>query len=101
MEELEPADRAQCQALRPNLTWSAFNLGPAGEHPETGEKRGGSRQADRLWRCRQPPVCVVEEREPDEHGRKGEMSLCADCFIHLCLQAPDKAVLKEDLRETA
>jgi hypothetical protein len=97
--QLEPADRAQCQALRPNKSWSPFNLGPANVNPTTGEKTGGSRRDDRRWRCRVPPVCIVEEIEPDEHGRRGEMSLCGDCFVQLCLQDPGRAQLKEDLRK--
>jgi hypothetical protein len=98
--ELEPADRARCQALRPNKSWSPFNLGPASVR-ENGEKVGGSRQVDRLWRCTTQPVCIVEEREADADGVKGQMSLCADCFVQLFLQDPNKAVLVEDLREKA
>lgn len=98
MEELESPDRTQCQADRPNKTWSAFNLGPAHVDAKTGEKRGGSRMNDRLWRCREVPVCIVEEREGDEFGIKGQMSLCGDCFIQLFFQDPNKAILKEDLR---
>jgi len=100
MDLLEPADRARCQCDRPNKTWSPFNLGPADVRP-SGEKVGGSRRVDRHWRCNLPPVCIVEEIEPDEHGRRGEMSLCADCFIQLCLADPSRARLKEDLRVTA
>lgn len=92
-----PPDRSQCQALRPNLTWSPFNLGPADEDPQTGEKRGGSRQVDRYWRCREAPVCIVEERELGKDGEKGQMSLCLNCFVALFAQEPTLAVLVEKL----
>lgn len=98
MEPLEPADRTQCQAFRPNKTWSPFNLGPANVNPDTGEKSGGSPRNDRMWRCEETPVCIVEETRPDEHGRRGEMSLCGDCFVQLCLQDPTRAQLKERLK---
>jgi hypothetical protein len=98
-EPLIPPDRAQCQALRPNRTWSPFNLGPATENPITGEKRGGSVASDRYWRCREKPVCIVQEAKPGADGLQGTMSLCADCFVQACLQLGGGVELIEDLRE--
>lgn len=95
--KLEPPDRKQCQALKPNKTWSFMNLGPAHEDHKTGEKRGGSRQQDKHWRCREKPVCIVQEKESGPDGEKGEMSLCGNCFVALFLQDPTRAVLKERL----
>lgn len=83
---LIPPDLDRCQAMRPNRTWSPFNLGPADIDGETGEKRGGSRRVDRMWRCHEKPVCIVEETAPAADGLQGAMSLCADCFVQACLQ---------------
>jgi hypothetical protein len=98
--DLEPVDRNQCQADIPNKTWSFMALGPADENKITGEKRGGSRQVDRFWRCRAKPVCIVQENKPGKDGICGEMSLCADCFVKLFLQDPTRASLKEKLVES-
>lgn len=95
-EALEPADRQRCQVLRPNPKWSPFNLGPA-DTDAKGHKHGGSRQVDRMYRCPEKPVCTMEEAEPGPDGKRGEMSLCKDCFIRLCLQEPGRARLKEQL----
>ena len=97
---LTPADRNRCQADRPNKTWSPFNLGPA-DTDTKGHKHGGSRQVDRMYRCPEKPVCIVEEAVAGKDGLKGEMSLCGECFVTLCLQDPGKAVLKEKLIEIA
>jgi hypothetical protein len=83
---LEPADRVQCQALIPNKTWSPFAFGPADQDPVTGEKRGGSTRACRMWRCRKFPVALIEEVEPDRHGRLGQMTLCEHCFETFLVQ---------------
>lgn len=97
---LEPPDRLRCQCLRPNKTWSPFNLGPADVLP-SGEKVGGSRRVDRRWRCNNPPVCIVEETRPNpEDGLRGTMSLCGDCFVQACLQMGDGVRLVEQLIET-
>lgn len=93
---LEAPDREQCQCLKPNKTWSPFAFGPAGVDPKTGEKRGGSTQNDRYWRCREVPAVIVTETK-SEDGVLGSMSLCADCFVHLCLQRGTFEVT-EDLR---
>lgn len=93
---LVPPDRNKCQALKPNKTWSPFNLGPADINLETGEKSGGSVYKDRYYECKEKPVCIVTEREPI-NGQKGSMSLCKDCFVILCLQNPEKAVVTEIL----
>lgn len=95
---LEAPDRARCQSLRPNKTWSPFNLGPADVNSKTGEKRGGSRQSDRLWRCNERPAVIVTETESDD-GLLGSMSLCSHCFIQLCLQRGGTFEVTEDLRE--
>jgi hypothetical protein len=95
---LEPPDRVRCQALRPNKTWSPFALGPAHVRAD-GEKVGGSRQVDRQWRCNVPPVVIVTEAKPGKDGQRGSMSLCADCFVQLCLQQPESIGPEvEDLR---
>lgn len=99
MTELTPPDRERCQCERPNKTWSPFNLGPADVDPVTGEKRGGSRQVDRRWRCNERPVCIVQETTPGEDGQRGQMSLCADCFVQACIQLGGGVELIEDLRE--
>lgn len=97
-DELEPPDRERCQCLRPNKTWSPFNLGPANIDPVTGEKRGGSRNEDRRWRCHQKPVCIVQEATPNpKDGKQGSMSLCGDCFVEACLQLGDGVKLLEKL----
>lgn len=96
---LTPPDRDRCQAEVPNKTWSPFNLGPA-DTDSQGRKFGGSTMADRRYRCVEKPVCIVEERKAGEDGLKGQMSLCADCFVQLFLQDPNKAVLFEDLRSS-
>lgn len=97
MTELTPPDRERCQCERPNKTWSPFNLGPADVDPETGEKRGGSRNVDRRWRCNEAPVVIVTETQ-SEDGVLGSMSLCADCFVQLCLQRGGTFEVTEDLR---
>lgn len=98
MTERLPPDRNQCQALRPNKSWSPFALGPAHVDPVTGEKRGGSRNIDRHWRCREKPVCIVMEATPDEEdGQTGSMSLCKECYIQCCLQMGDQILLAEVL----
>lgn len=74
-----------------------MSLGPANEDKTTGEKRGGSRDADRLWRCRAKPVCIVQENKPGKDSIRGEMSLCAHCFLQLCFQDPTMASVKEKL----
>lgn len=99
--ELIPADRNRCQAEKPNLTWSFMNLGPAYEDPVTGEKRGGSNAAGRMWRCRNRPECVLEEAAPGKDGLRGEMALCGGCYLQLCFQtSPALYNIKEDLRKT-
>lgn len=96
-QELIPPDRERCQSLRPNKTWSPFNLGPADTLP-SGEKVGGSRRQDRYWRCGEKPVCIVEEAEPDpEDSLQGSMSLCADCFVQACLQLGGRVRIAEKL----
>lgn len=96
VETLIPPDRERCQAFRPNTSWSPFALGPA-DVDDKGHLHGGSRQVDRQYRCPEKPVCIVEEREPDDDGQKGSMSLCADCFVQLFLQDPNRAILLEKL----
>ena len=98
MADLIPPDRAQCQSLRPNKTWSPMAFGPATVDPETGEKRGGSVRSDRYWRCRQKPDVIVTETKSDD-GVLGSMSLCADCFVQLCLQRGGEFEVTEDLRD--
>lgn len=93
-----PPDKERCQALVPNRTWSPFNLGPA-DTDSSGRKHGGSRRQDRLYRCVETPVCIVEEIEPGEDGLRGSMSLCADCFVQLMLQENGRARLLEDLTD--
>lgn len=100
MTELTPPDRERCQALRPNKTWSPMALGPADVDPVTGEKRGGSRRVDRMWRCNERPAVIVTETQSDD-GVLGSMSLCPDCFVQLCLQRGGTFEVTEDLRETA
>lgn len=101
MSDLEPPDRDRCQALKPNKTWSPFNLGPADVDPTTGEKSGGSRHVDRHWRCNKRPVCIVQETRPGTDGLRGSMSLCGDCFVQACIQLGGGIELIEDLREKA
>lgn len=96
MPDLVPVDRGQCQALRPNKTWSPLALGPADTNPETGEKRGGSRNIDRTWRCNEAPSVIVTETQ-SEDGVLGSMSVCADCFVQLCLQRGGTFEVTEDL----
>jgi hypothetical protein len=98
MTDLTPPDRTQCQALRPNKTWSPFAFGPAGENPVTGEKVGGARRSDRMWRCRNKPELIVTETKSDD-GILGSMSVCKDCFIQLCLQRGGTFEVTEDLRD--
>ena len=100
MTELVPPDREQCQAFRPNKTWSAFAFGPATEDQRTGEKRGGSVKGDRYWRCREKPSVIVTETKSDDN-LLGSMSLCSDCFVQLCLQRGGTFEVTEDLREKA
>ena len=74
-----------------------MNLGPADVDPDTGEKRGGSRNIDRMWRCREKPVAIVTETK-SEDGVLGSMSLCGDCFVQLCMQRGGEFEITEDLR---
>lgn len=97
MVELTPPDREQCQCERGNKTWSPFNLGPAGVNPETGEKSGGSTRRDRTWRCRNRPAFLVTETV-SEDGVLGSMTVCGDCFVHLCLARGGEFEVTEDLR---
>ena len=98
MTELIPPDREQCQALRPNKTWSPMASGPVRVNPRTGEKRSGSVRAARHWRCRERPVVIVTETK-SEDGLLGSMSLCKDCFIQLCLQQGGTFEVTQDVRE--
>jgi hypothetical protein len=100
MTDLVPPNREQCQALRPNKTWSPMAFGPADVNSQTGEKRGGSTQNDRLWRCRERPAVIVTETKSDD-GVLGSMSLCSDCFVQLCLQRGGTFEVTEDLRKAA
>jgi hypothetical protein len=98
MTELTPPDRQRCQALRPNRTWSPFNLGPAEINPRTGERLGGSRRVDRTWRCNNRAALIVTETQ-SEDGVLGSMSVCKDCFVELCLQRGGTFTVTEDLRK--
>lgn len=98
-EVLTPPDRERCQALRPNKTWSPFALGPA-DTLASGEKVGGSRRVDRRWRCCNAPVVIVTETQSDD-DLLGSMSLCADCFVQLCLDRGGTFEVTEDLRDEA
>lgn len=100
MTDLIPPDRTRCQAMRANKSWSPFNLGPAGVNRETGEKTGGSRYQDRYWRCNNKPAAIVTETK-SEDGLLGSMSVCSDCFVHLCLQRGGEFKLTEDLTKVA
>lgn len=100
MADLTPPDRERCQALRPNATWSPMAFGPASVDQKTGERRGGSRQVDRTWRCNERPAVIVTETKSDD-GILGSMSLCKDCFVQLCLQRGGTFEVTEDLREKA
>ena len=59
---LTPPDRARCQAEKPNGN-SFMTLGG----------RPG------MVRCSNAPTVVATETAPGEDGRRGSMSLCADC----------------------
>lgn len=96
--DLEPPDRSQCQAMRPNKTWSPMALGPADVDPVSGEKRGGSVHGDRMWRCREKPEVIVKQTA-SEDGVLGSMSLCSGCFVQLCMQCGGTFEVTEDLRE--
>lgn len=66
MKPLTPPDPRRCQVeTRP--PWSPFNLGP----------RPG------YQRCTNVPAHIAREREPDEHGRFGAMSVCESCLPNL------------------
>lgn len=60
MKALVRPDRNRCQAERRD--GSFMTLGP---RP--------------MERCDKPPVVIATEREPGSDGRRGSMSLCADC----------------------
>jgi hypothetical protein len=62
--ELTPPDLRRCQAEKPVPANASFmTLGPT-----------------RRVRCDAVPVVVATEVKPDEHGRRGSMSLCGDCW---------------------
>ncbi len=74
--KLIPPDRSRCQALRPN-GHSFMTFGAAVEP----------------IRCSNPPAVIVKERDPDPiDGRRGSMSLCAECFATFKKRCPDKRV---------
>ncbi len=61
--ELTPPDTERCQSEMPN-----------GEGPFT---LGGGHK---MIRCTSKPSVILTEKEADEHGRTGSMTLCADCL---------------------
>jgi hypothetical protein len=61
--KLEPPDRKQCQAEKPNgYTFLTFGGRPG------------------RVRCTNKPRLIVTEKKPGKDGLKGSMSLCPDCF---------------------
>jgi hypothetical protein len=61
--ELTPPDPNRCQAEMPN-----------GEGPFT---LGGGHK---MIRCTNEPTVIVTEKEEDEYGQAGAMSLCGSCL---------------------
>lgn len=61
---LTPPDRKRCQAERHTQRYSFMTLGPI-----------PPRQ-----RCDNTPITVVAEKNPDESGQQGSMSLCGPCL---------------------
>jgi hypothetical protein len=66
---LTPPDRERCQAEKPNgHTFMTLGGRPGRE------------------RCTARPVTIATEVAPDRHGRRGSMSLCADCWAVMIRQ---------------
>lgn len=68
---LIPPDRKRCQAEKPN----GANFMTLGGRPE-------------LVRCSNKPSVIATETKPGEDGRKGSISLCADCLKVFQRQLP-------------
>lgn len=66
VKPLEPVDEEQCQAEMSNGV-NFMTL-------------GGRRE---MVRCKNRPTVIATECRPDEHGRRGAMSLCEKCSLVL------------------
>ncbi len=72
LKPLIPPDTKRCQAEH---QVGAFVLGG-----RVGEKT----------RCENKPSVIATEKKPGKDGRKGSMSLCAECLPHLIRQFGDE-----------
>lgn len=67
LKPLTPPDVSRCQAEKPGN--GPFTIGG-----EIGNPKRGYRV-----RCTSKPVVIAKEAEPGSDGRRGSMSLCAEC----------------------
>lgn len=69
---LIPPDHGQCQAEK--RSYHPFQMGGA---------------PHRVVRCSNKPVFLATEAKPDEYGRYGAMTLCAECGEVAMAQLPE------------
>ena len=69
---MTPPDSKRCQAEK-TAAYSFMTL--------------GGRVGDMI-RCANPPTVIVTERKPGRDGKRGSMSLCAECLAVFTVKMP-------------